>query len=145
MKDIFNLTWDSTKYWEENLRPECHHAHKILPAQRNTVLARSSSNPCRSCHHNSSNTRSALHRTLHSLCKCPSCPTLGKELPAWSILIAGIAAEIQKSEHVFTLFRFINCGTLLSCHTERVKVKSCNSFSVLHFVDIPDTDLHELR
>lgn len=72
-----------------------------VPAQRNTVLVQSSSDPCRSCHHNSSNTESALRHTRRSLCRCPSCPAPGKELPAWSILLAGIAGEMQNCHRQF--------------------------------------------
>lgn len=64
-----------------------------VPVHKNTVLFRSFWGRCRSCHHSSSNIKSALRRTLHSPYRCPSYPTPRRAGQAWSTLLTSTAAR----------------------------------------------------
>lgn len=57
------------------------------------MLFRSFWGRCRSCHHSSSNIKSALRRTLHSPYRCPSYPIPRRAGQAWSTLLTSTAAR----------------------------------------------------
>lgn len=75
-------------YWQQK---DCK-----VPVHKNTVLFQNFWGPCRSCHHSSSNIKSALRRRLRSPCRCPSCPPPKRAGLAWSTLLTNTAAE----EHI---------------------------------------------